>query len=555
MSLQLLLLLPMLWGVPMAQGQSYWLELPESVTVQEGLCVLVPCNFSYPWTAFGTLYVFWFRKGMDGHQDPLVATNKPNQKLHESTHGRFFLLGDPHAQNCSLSIRDVNLGDSGTYFFRMEDSFRGHSYLDKMFSLNVTALTHRPHIHILGPLESGRPRNLTCSVPWACEQGTAPAFSWTSAALTSLGPRARLSSVLTLTPRPQDHGTSVTCQVKFLAAGVTVERNIQLNVTYAPQNMAISISQGNSTALMILHNSSALPILEGQAVRLLCVADSNPLAQLSWFWGSPALNATPISTSAVLELPRTGTTGGDFTCLARHPLGSQTVSVSLSVLYPPQLLGPSCSWEDEDLHCGCSSRAQPAPSVRWRLGERLLEGNSSNASFTITSSSSGPWANSSLSLSWELSSSLRVSCEARNVHGARSTAILLLPGKPEPRAEGVLGAVGGAGIVALLSLCLFLIFRVKICRKKAAQPVQSTEDVNSVEGSGSGGLEECLIHNSQQAHQHQVRTDYPSDCPAPAGASPISREEMELQETFLSVHKPQEQKVTNSESAEIKRHK
>ncbi|XP_070079317.1 sialic acid-binding Ig-like lectin 5 isoform X3 [Equus caballus] len=526
MSLQLLLLLPMLWGVPMAQGQSYWLELPESVTVQEGLCVLVPCNFSYPWTAFGTLYVFWFRKGMDGHQDPLVATNKPNQKLHESTHGRFFLLGDPHAQNCSLSIRDVNLGDSGTYFFRMEDSFRGHSYLDKMFSLNVTALTHRPHIHILGPLESGRPRNLTCSVPWACEQGTAPAFSWTSAALTSLGPRARLSSVLTLTPRPQDHGTSVTCQVKFLAAGVTVERNIQLNVTWKMPNPSVAMDVEAATSFCprcsTEHGHQHLPRKQH---------------------------------SAVLELPRTGTTGGDFTCLARHPLGSQTVSVSLSVLYPPQLLGPSCSWEDEDLHCGCSSRAQPAPSVRWRLGERLLEGNSSNASFTITSSSSGPWANSSLSLSWELSSSLRVSCEARNVHGARSTAILLLPGKPEPRAEGVLGAVGGAGIVALLSLCLFLIFRVKICRKKAAQPVQSTEDVNSVEGSGSGGLEECLIHNSQQAHQHQVRTDYPSDCPAPAGASPISREEMELQETFLSVHKPQEQKVTNSESAEIKRHK
>ncbi|XP_058385997.1 myeloid cell surface antigen CD33-like [Diceros bicornis minor] len=227
-----LLLLPLLWGVPTAQDQSYQLELPESVTVQEGLCVLVPCKFSYPKTAFGTLHVFWFRKGEDRNHDLLVATNKPKQQLQESTQGRFFLLGDPQAHNCSLSIRDVNMGDTETYFFRMEKYFRKHSYLDKTLSLHVTALTHRPDILSSGLLESGRPGNLTCSVPWACEQGTSPIFSWTSAALTSLGPRSHLSSVLTFTPRPQDHGTNLTCQVNFPAAGVTVERTIQLNVSW-----------------------------------------------------------------------------------------------------------------------------------------------------------------------------------------------------------------------------------------------------------------------------------------------------------------------------------
>uniref|UniRef100_A0A671ERB4 Ig-like domain-containing protein n=1 Tax=Rhinolophus ferrumequinum TaxID=59479 RepID=A0A671ERB4_RHIFE len=72
---------------------------------------------------------------------------------------------------------------------------------------------------------------LTCSVPWACERGTPPIFSWTSAALASLGPRTLLSSMITLTPRPQDHGTNLTCQVKFPAVDVTMERTIQLNVT------------------------------------------------------------------------------------------------------------------------------------------------------------------------------------------------------------------------------------------------------------------------------------------------------------------------------------
>ncbi|XP_011382882.1 sialic acid-binding Ig-like lectin 13, partial [Pteropus vampyrus] len=55
----------------------------------------------------------------------------------------------------------------------------------------------------------------------------------------------RLSSVLTLTPRPQDHGASLTCQVMFPAAGVTVEGTVQLNVTDSPQNLTINVLQGN----------------------------------------------------------------------------------------------------------------------------------------------------------------------------------------------------------------------------------------------------------------------------------------------------------------------
>ena len=96
---------------------------------------------------------------------------------------------------------------------------------------------------------------------------------------------------------------------------------------------------------------------------------------------------------------------------------------------PPQLLGPSCSQEDEGLRCSCSSRARPAPSLRWRLGEGLLEGNFSNTSFEVSSSSAGPWANSSLSLHEGLSSGLSLSCEALNVHGARSGSVLQLPGQ------------------------------------------------------------------------------------------------------------------------------
>ncbi|XP_075849568.1 sialic acid-binding Ig-like lectin 6 [Microcebus murinus] len=272
-----------------------------------------------------------------------MATDKANERVQEETQGRCHLLGDPGRNSCSLSIRDARRRDNGSHGFWVDREERTSLGL----SVHVTALTHTPDILLPGTLECGRPSTLTCSVPSACEQGTPPNISWEGASVAPQGPTIGHSSVLTLVPQPQDHGTSLTCQVTLPGASVTTTRTVHFNVSCAPQNLAISIFQANCTVLKILQNTSSLPVLEGQALRLLWAADSSPPARLSWFQGSPAPNATPISNTGILELPQG---------------------------YPPQLLGPSCSWDAEGLRCGCCSRAQPAPSLRWRLGEGLREG-------------------------------------------------------------------------------------------------------------------------------------------------------------------------------------
>ncbi|XP_036129905.1 sialic acid-binding Ig-like lectin 5 isoform X1 [Molossus molossus] len=595
-----LLLLPLLWG-----GSLQQLRVQESVTVQEGLCVHVPCSFPYPWSSWsysGKLYTYWYRKGDHVYYDDLVATNNRNIQVNTETRNRF-LLADPSFNNCSLRIRDARMRDAGTYFFRVEKGSQGKYSYQNMLTLQVTgkagaqgrmptrgtrlraetrhwdtlcpgpeapvslrvtlwvpllwspdislssALTEKPNIHIPEPLESGRPTQLTCSLPGSCEGGQPLTFSWAGAAVDSRNLQNSSSWMPTFTPRPQDHGTNLTCQVKLQGSSVTTQRTIQLNVSYAPQNLTIDIAFRNGTALKILQNTS-LPIPEGEALRLLCVAESNPPAQLSWVRGSPALNATPVSSTAMLELPRgLGTAEeGEFTCQAQHPLGSRSLSLSLLVFYPPQLLGPSCSWEDQGLLCSCSSRAQPAPSVRWRLGEGLLEGNHSNASYTVTSRSAGPWANSSLSLSGELSTGLRISCEARNVHGAPSAAVLLLPGK-SVSAGVVSAALGGAGAMALVSLCLCLIFFciVKARRKPAAgrPQVRNKEDV--VMGTVTWGP------------QKNPRPDRPPHQAPPAEGAPLSGEPQELHYANLAFHgfklrEPQDQGATStSEYTEIKK--
>ncbi|XP_023560637.1 myeloid cell surface antigen CD33-like isoform X2 [Octodon degus] len=254
MLLPLLLLLWMQgegqWGLGRAERRlpsrcsldslSYRLEVPKSVSVQEGQCVLVPCKNPDSRVNSMTVPSYWFEEGADISHDSPVATNDPQRQVQDRTQGRFRLFLKTQPKNCSLHIRDAQKGDSGSYFFRVDSGSVQWSYCADLVSVNVTALTHTPDILIPGTLMPGRPSNLTCSVPWACKQGTPPIFSWRSAALTTLGPRTSHSSVLTLSPRPQDHGTNLTCQVMFPAVGVSVEQTVLLNVSGNHKTKAIS---------------------------------------------------------------------------------------------------------------------------------------------------------------------------------------------------------------------------------------------------------------------------------------------------------------------------
>uniref|UniRef100_A0A8C6R3G8 Sialic acid binding Ig-like lectin G n=1 Tax=Nannospalax galili TaxID=1026970 RepID=A0A8C6R3G8_NANGA len=568
-----LLLLSLLLRGSQAQNSDYQVHMEKVVTVQEGLCVFVPCSFSSPesrWNKLFLAYGYWFETGTKTDAGSPVATNDKSKRVKLRTQERFQLVGNLEEKDCSLVIRDAQKGDSRRYFFRVERGLEKYSFMNE-FLLQVTDLTQKPDVFVPKILEPGQRVTIFCAFNWAFEQCPVPSFSWTGPAVSSQETRPRTShfSVLSFIPRPQHHDTELTCRVDFSRKGVGTQTTVRLSVAYAPRDLVISVFhdnvpeslgntphlevqqgqslrllcsadsqppatlnwvledrvlswsspvdsrtlgldlprvkagdsgrytclaenklgslngtlnlsvlyppedlrvtiwQANRTGLEILGNGSSLPVLEGQSLRLVCVSHSNPPASVSWAWVTQTLSPVQPSDPGILELPVVGREHeGHFTCAAQNPLGAQSISLSLSVHSPPEILEPSCSWEAEGLHCSCSSRAWPAPSLHWRLGEGLLVGNSSNASFTVTSSSTGLWANGSLSFRGELRPGMEFSCEARNDHGVQRVTVLLLLGQGRAFSKG---AFVGMGVTTLLlALCLLVII-VKMLWKKRTQ--------------------------------------------------------------------------------------
>ncbi|KAG3256626.1 sialic acid-binding Ig-like lectin 16 [Ictidomys tridecemlineatus] len=340
---EMLLLLPLLsllLGGSQAQLEKYWLQVQESASVQEGLCVLVSCSFSYPRddprTASNPAYGYWFEEGTNTDKGDPVATNNPHRRVQSRTQGRFQLMGDPNRDDCSLMIKDAQWWDRATYFFRVERGPIVKFNFQKKFSLEVTDLTQKPDVFIPETLEPGKPVSILCVFNQAFEQCPAPSFSWTTAAIPSqrTRPPSSQSSVLSLTPQPQDHGTRLTCRVDFSRQGVSTHRTVQLSVAYAPREPVIQVLHNNASAPVTQGNFSHLEVQKGQFLRLLCAADSLPPATLSWVLEDRVLSwSSPLGPRTLeLELPvvKPGDSGL-YTCRAQNRLGSQQGSLDLSV--------------------------------------------------------------------------------------------------------------------------------------------------------------------------------------------------------------------------------
>ncbi|XP_074075565.1 sialic acid-binding Ig-like lectin 10 isoform X1 [Macrotis lagotis] len=392
MLLLLLLLLLFLEGFQ-SQKEGFELKCPRFQKAQEGLCTYIPCTFTYPniQRRYYGIYGYWFKKGPSISEDVLVATNDQMREVEKEALGRFHLVGDPGSMNCSLSIRDIQGKDRGYYFFRVESGSEKFSYLNYQVKLDVRDLIEKPDIYIPRILEPKTSVKLMCAAPWVCGEGTPPIFIWRGAAFSSLGPSQKppYFSELTLSPRPKDHGSNLTCQMTFPGSGAHTETTVQLNVAYPIKTFGISADWEQERGLKSSLNHT---ILKDESLRLLCQADSNPPAFLSWSHGGQVVLSSGPSRAGilVLHLPRLGVKdGGEYRCQAQYRMDTLYATLNLSVIYAPENLKVRALWPNrtgaimeifsslvvlvgESLLLECAADSSPPADMSWTRGSQAL---------------------------------------------------------------------------------------------------------------------------------------------------------------------------------------
>ncbi|XP_039369255.1 sialic acid-binding Ig-like lectin 13 [Mauremys reevesii] len=378
------LILALLWRGSLSLESGYSLTVPQSVSVQKGLCVLVPCNFTYP-ARYDTdnpsaqFYGYWYKDKADLWNDRPVASSDPRSL---KTQGRFRLTGDPAHSDCSLQISDARRTDARRYFVRVEKGnfkYSYRSYNDRthpLLTISVPELTEEPEIQISpaqglpGMLVAREPVTVTCTAPGRCS-GPPPRVTWMGPfSDTARDVSAQLangtwahSSVLSFTPGLGDNGKELVCSVTYRPPqGPSTSRTFRLHVGYPPTPpnitrtltrngrpvpdvwgaegdvVSLETQEGDSLSLSypgtLVANGSQLAAWEGDSLRFLCSVASSPPAALGWVRGGRAIEGSrPMGENQLqLELLNmTAEAGGLYGCWAQNKESSAQGTFQLLV--------------------------------------------------------------------------------------------------------------------------------------------------------------------------------------------------------------------------------
>lgn len=245
------ILLLLVWRGCVSQApSSYTVHAPARVHVQEGLCILIQCTFTYPpsQNLSDMPQGYWCRHRPDLEVEKYVrvaAVNGPGTgAVSRETADRFQFVGDIRKNDCSLRIDSAKKQDQGHYFFRIEDTFK-YSYMENMTLLTIEHLTEKPEIVLPMILAEGTTARITCTAPGRCS-GLPPLITWketldtersqsTASIKQADGTRVHTSTLIFI-PFRRHNKSWLTCEVFYHMAGVSTRKAILLNIQNSIDN-------------------------------------------------------------------------------------------------------------------------------------------------------------------------------------------------------------------------------------------------------------------------------------------------------------------------------
>ncbi|XP_054855609.1 sialic acid-binding Ig-like lectin 14 [Eublepharis macularius] len=296
----------LLWEGVQCHKDGYSLVVSSPVTVQRGLCVEIPCRFTYVASSRddpnAKLYGYWYAEN-DRHGPRLVATNNPERiyEIDPRVRRRFGMAKSTLNQgDCTFTITDAEASDKGLYHFRIN---KGHtakySYSAPEEKVYVNVTERKPDITVFGPLRAGQKESIFCKAQ-TCPFSEVPQITWTHVFKDSIVETSRtvnrdnVVGRLDFIPTAADHQKNVTCKAIY-GEGFnrkTAERTITLNINYRPRTPRFSgyLKHPNGFLKKII-NGSQIEAQPGDSLLLRCTADANPIGNVTWL-RTPQMSTT-----------------------------------------------------------------------------------------------------------------------------------------------------------------------------------------------------------------------------------------------------------------------
>ncbi|KFQ19371.1 Vascular cell adhesion protein 1, partial [Merops nubicus] len=181
-------------------------------------------------------------------------------------------------------------------------------------------------------------------------------------------------------PTPEDIGKEITCVAKLPIANMDFEpkervTSQKLNVNFGPQNTVITASPGNSP-------------MNGDPLKLTCVTESNPPAQIVWRKRLADESIEHLTENSVFSIPHTRfTDSGRYICEAINLVTNRTEKATVDIVIQDgpkntliSVIPATAVKEGQTVTMTCTSSGNPIPVISWkkrkatRESERILEG-------------------------------------------------------------------------------------------------------------------------------------------------------------------------------------
>ncbi|XP_044142720.1 sialic acid-binding Ig-like lectin 14 isoform X1 [Bufo gargarizans] len=241
------IVLLLLWkSILCAELPGYSIFVNSSFSVQESLCVTIPCTFiASSRSGFRNSRGFWLKSPILPFQ--VVATNVKSRSVLKQN---FHLTGNTDNGDCTLTITDARREDAGTYYFRFEDSINNsinYNYGSSLVNVKVTDLSDKPKISPVGRITAGEEVTLDCTNPGRCS-GKSPLITWEGKDEISGVTQRYMErnedgtmthhASLTFIPWIEHNQSLLTCKVTF-ESNVTTSRSIRLMVQASPDQSIV----------------------------------------------------------------------------------------------------------------------------------------------------------------------------------------------------------------------------------------------------------------------------------------------------------------------------